>query len=518
MGDYLKSESSSIKAKRAVKNTGFMYIRMLFMMFVGFYTSRVILKSLGVDDFGIYNVVGGITAFLGFINNSMSVATMRFITYEQGRHSNIEKLHSVFCTARYVHIFIAFIILLLAETIGLWYVLKVLVVPEDSFFSTLVVYQFTIVSFIVSILSVPFSALIAAHEKMSAFAYISIFEALMNLFIAFIIQKTPYDRLILYGFLLMIMHVVVRYIYYIYCNKHFEEVKGRWVFDRLQFKEMVSFAFWISNGTLAEVAYTQGLNLLLNYFFGPIVNAARGVAVQVQSKIYNFCESFQTAVKPQITKSYSEGDFAYLHKLIINTSNYSFYLLFILSLPVYIHTPFILGIWLFEVPEYSIPFLRLTLIIGLLQSLKMPMNTSIHATGKIKKFQLFEATALLLILPTSYSFLKNGYSPISVFIIQIFFFIVAQIFRGIIVCPAIKMKKIFYFRECLLRISFVILPPIIVMYFIEQTISSLNEWLHFLTSCFISCLLTFFSVYFIGLKRLERKQFLSYIRTKIYKL
>lgn len=513
----VKLESASTKAKRVVKNTGIMYIRMLFMMFIGFYTSRVILKALGVDDFGIYNVVGGITAFLGFINNSMSVATIRYITYEQGKHSNIEKLHLVFCTAKYIHIFIAVIILLLAETLGLWYVLNVLVVPDNRFFATIVVYQFTIVSCVISILSVPYSALIAAHEKMSAFAYISIFEALMGLLIAFIIQKTSYDRLIVYGFLLMILHATVRLVYSIYCNKHFEEVKGVWAFDRLQFKEMVSFAFWISNGTLAVVAYTQGLNLLLNSFFGPVVNAARGIAVQVQSKIYNFCESFQTAVKPQITKSYSEEDFTYLHKLIINTSNYSFYLLFILSLPVYIHAPFILEKWLFEVPEYSVQFLRLTLIIGLLQSLKMPMNTSIHATGNIKKFQLFEATALLLILPTSYIALKKGCSPISVFVIQIFFFIIAQIIRGIIVCPAIKMKSSFYFRECLFRISSVILPPTILMYFIEKYICSLNEWLHFFISCIICCLLTSLSIYILGLKQLEKKQILSYIRNKIAK-
>lgn len=508
-------ESNSVKAKRAAKNTGILYVRMLFMMIIGLYTSRVILHSLGISDFGLYNVIGGVVGFLGFINSSMGVATMRYITYEQGQHSSSEKLHLVFCTARSIHIVLSLVIFLIAETIGLWYVLNVLVVPEGRMTATLVVYQFTIISCIVNILSVPYNALITSHEKMSAFAYIAIYEAMMNLAIAFIIQNLPFDRLITYGLLLMIMHGSVRLIYGVYCKKNFPEVKGKWYFDKQQFKGMLSFALWITNGTLAVVAYTQGLNLLLNAFFGPTVNAARGVAVQVQHKIYNFCGSFQSAVKPQVTKSYSEEDYDYLHKLVINTSNFSFYLLFLLSLPVFIQAPFILDIWLAEVPEYSVPFLRLTLIVGMLESLKMPMNTSMHATGNIKKLQLFEATSLLLIIPVSYIFLKLDYPPVSVFVVQAVFFLIAQFIRGVIVCPAIKMKPSTYFKDCLLKISVVMAVPSCLMYIIELAIADLLVVTHFFVSCICSVILVCMSVLYIGLDRELRVKFFVYVKSKL---
>lgn len=511
-------ESNSEKAKRAAKNTGILYVRMILMMFIGLYTSRVILQSLGISDFGLYNVIGGVIGFLGFINSSMGVATMRYVTYEQGQHSSINKLHLVFCTARSIHIVLSAIVFLVAETIGLWYVMNVLVVPEGRMTATLIVYQFTILTSIVSILSVPYNALITSHEKMSAFAYIAIYEALANLGIAFILPFISFDRLIMYGLLIMFLQISVRLIYDIYCRRHFPEVKGKWVFDKLQFKGMLSFAVWITNGTLAVVAYTQGLNLLLNAFFGPVVNAARGVAVQVQQKIFAFSNSFQSAVKPQVTKSYSEGDFGYLHKLVINTSNYSFFLLYILSLPVFIEAPFILDIWLDEVPEYSVSFLRLTLIVGMLESLKMPMNTSIHATGNIKKFQMIEATALLMIVPVSYIFLKLGYSPISVFVVQAIFFLIAQIIRGIIVCPAIHMKSMVYFRDCLLKIFVVTLLPSVFMFCFEKLLPNMDDWIHFIISCLASFILSLLSIYFLGINRELRTKVIGYVKLKIFRI
>lgn len=488
---------------------------MLIMVIIGLYTSRIILDSLGVNDFGLYNVIGGIVGFLGFINSSLAMATIRYITYEQGQHSNVERLHSVFCTARTIHIFISVVIFLLAETIGLWYVLNVLQVPDGRMTATLVVYQFTIIQSIVSIISVPYNALINAYEKMSAFAYIAIYEAIVNLSVAFIIKIIPYDRLITYGLLLMLMQISIRFIYRFYCLHHFPEVKGKWGFDKCLFKEMLKFALWISNGTLAVVAYTQGLNLLLNAFFGPVVNAARGVAVQVQQKIYMFCYNFQAAVNPQITKSYAEGDLDYLHKLVINTSNYSFYLLFIISLPVFIQAPFILEKWLTEVPDYSVPFLRLTLIVGLIDSLSTPMNTSIHATGNIKLFQIFEATTLLLIVPISYICLKFGSSPTSVFIVQAILFGVAQVIRCIIVCPAIHMARRSYIKKCLLKILLVISIPVFLMTVIEWYLPENNAWLHFFITCALSFLISCLSIYYIGLDKEMRLKLIAVIKNKM---
>lgn len=508
-------ESSTVKAKRAAKNTAIMYIRMLIMVFIGLYTSRIILDSLGVNDFGLYNVIGGVVGFLGFINSSLAMATIRYITYEQGKQASTNDLHSVFCTARIIHIVISVFIFLLAETIGLWYVLNVLQVPDGRMTATIAVYQFTIFQSVVAIISVPYNALINAHEKMSAFAFIAIYEAAINLCIAFIIRCMPYDRLIVYGLLLMLMQISIRYIYSRYCRRHFPEVKGKWVFDKRLFKEMLKFALWISNGTLAVVAYTQGLNLLLNAFFGPVVNAARGVAVQVQQKIYMFCYNFQAAVNPQITKSYAEGDFEYLHKLVINTSCYSFYLLFIISLPVFIQAPFILSKWLTEVPEYSVPFLRLTLIVGLIDSLSTPMNTSIHATGNIKMFQIFEASTLLLIVPVSYICLKLGSSPISVFIVQAILFLISQVIRCIIVCPAIHMARRTYLKKCFFKILFVISIPVILMTIFEYYLYVKNEWLHFFLSCALSVFISCLSIYYIGLEKNMRIKIIAVIKHKI---
>lgn len=508
------TEVQSSKAKRAVKNTGLLYFRMLITMIVGLYTSRVILQSLGILDYGLYNVIGGIIGFLGFVNTSMSIATIRFITYEQGNDSTIEQFHQVVCTSRIIHWCMTGIIILVGETIGLWYMCNELVVPSERMFAALVVYQTTIITSAVSVLTVPYNALITSHEKMSAFAYMAIYEVFFSLFVAYIIQVIPFDRLIAYGLLMLVLQVSTNIIYISYCKRKFPEVSGALVFDKIQFKRMVSFAVWITNGTLAVVAYTQALNLLLNSFFGPVVNAARGIAVQVQTKIFQFCSNFQTAIKPQITKSYAEGDYDYLHKLVINTSNYSFYLIFFLSLPVMVCTPTILQLWLGVVPDHTVEFVRWTLVVGMLESLKMPTNTSIHATGNIKRFQTFEATYLLLIVPVCYVLLKLGAEPVSVFIVQAIFFLTVQFLRGWLVCPAIGMKVSTYYKDCLFKIFKVICLPIVISYALIDRIYCVNDVITLLLKCTLCSLLSVISIYFIGLDADMRGKFVVFVKNR----
>lgn len=504
---------------RIAKNTMFLYLRMIIQLIVGLYTSRVILHALGITDYGIYNVVGGVVALFSFLNGSMGTATNRYLAYELGRE-NVDKvkMRHVFSTALIIHICVAAIFLLLCETVGLWYMYHVLVVPPERLSASLWVFQFSIITSIVAIISVPYNATIIAHEKMSAFAYITIIEAFILLFIALIVSVTKhFDRLLLYGILVLISQMFIRLLYTKYCNKHFNEVKGKLFFDKDLFFDMSKFAFWILNGGIAVVGYTQGLNLLLNFFFGPAVNAARGVAVTVQTKIISFCNNFQMAVNPQIIKSYAEGNLEYMHKLICYSSVFSFYLVFLLSFPIIIECEHILGLWLKEVPEYTGIFVRLTLGVGIIDSLRMPLNTSIHATGNISKFQLIEGTTSLAILPIAYVFLKFGCPPVSVFIVQLVLFVIIQMERVLIVCPAIKMKKILYVKVVLVKVVLVVFAASIIPCLFNRYYVTDYEYLKMVLNIIVSISSTLFVVYFIGTDKDLRKKVKEMVLNKIKK-
>ena len=319
--------------KRIAKNTVYLYLRMIIQLIVGLYSSRILLQALGVSDYGIYNVVGGVVAMFSFLNGSMATATDRFLAYELGNGEiNQTQMRKVFSTALLIHFVVAFLFLVLCETVGLWYMYNMLVVPTDRFNAALWVFQFSIITGIISIISVPYNATIVAHERMNAFAYIAIVEVTIQLFIALFLNYTNIgDNLIIYGLLLMISQLIIRLIYGIYCKRHFTEVSGKYLFDKDLCKEMSKFSFWILNGSVAVVGYTQGLNLLLNYFFGPVVNAARGIAVIVQTKMMGFCSNFQMAVNPQIIKLYAEKDYKNMHQLVCSSSLFSFFSSFIIS-------------------------------------------------------------------------------------------------------------------------------------------------------------------------------------------
>lgn len=301
--------------KRIAKNTLFLYFRMLLMMGISLYTSRVVLKTLGVEDYGIYNVVGGIVAMFGFINGSMSSATQRYITFALGKGDK-KRLQTVFCTTLQIHVLIAGIIVLLGETIGLWFLYSKMQIPIDRMNAAFWVLQASIIDSAIKVISVPYNADIVAHEKMSAFAYISILEAVLKLAIVYVLVVFVFDKLILYAFLLLTVQILIRFCYSSYCNKHFEETKYRHIWDKALLKEMIGFAGWSMFGNLAAVLFGQGLNMLLNVFFGPVVNAARGIAVQVQIAIQQFVGNFQMALNPQITKTYATHKFESMHRLM----------------------------------------------------------------------------------------------------------------------------------------------------------------------------------------------------------
>lgn len=499
----------SANNKRIAKNTLLLYFRMLLTMAVSLYTSRVVLNTLGIDDYGIYNVVGGIVTMFGFLNSAMAGATQRFLTFELGR-GNKEKLNKTFCTSMTIHVVISLIILLLAETIGLWFLNHKMVIPLDRMTAAHWVYQMSVLSTMVMMISVPYNATIIAHEKMSAFAYISILEVVLRLVIVYMLLMFDSDKLIIYAVLLCCVQLLIRVIYGRYCNKHFDECHYEITYDKELFNEMAAFAGWSLFGNLAAVGFTQGVNIILNMFFGPVVNAARAIAVQVQHAVQGFVQNFQMALNPQITKSYANNDLNQMHTLVFASSKYSFFLLLCIALPIIIETEPILKAWLKTVPDYTVDFVRLILLIMMVDALSNPLIVSAQATGKIKVYQAVIGSILLLIVPIAYLTLALGSEPESVFVVQLLVVIIAQIVRLIMIRSMICLPLIKYFKKVLIRIILVSvtapIPPII-SYLVLPDVNLLS----FIIVCIVCILSTCVSVYYLGLEYSER----LFVRNKL---
>lgn len=492
---------TSANNKRIAKNTLLLYVRTLFVMLVTLYTSRVVLNTLGVTDYGVYNVVGGVVAMFGFINGSMSSATQRYITFALGK-GDMKRLQTVFSTALQIQFLIAALIVVLGETVGLWFMYTQMQIPADRMDAAFWVLQCSIVSTVVMIISVPYNADIIAHEKMSAFAYISILEVVLKLVIVFALVIFPFDKLIFYAFLILAVQLLIRFCYNHYCNKHFEESKYKHVRDKALFKEMTGFAGWSMFGNLASVLFGQGLNMLLNVFFGPVVNAARAISVQVQSAIQQFVGNFQMALNPQITKTYAKGEMSEMHKLMFRSARFSFYLLFFLSLPVLFETNFILTVWLKTVPENTVIFLRIMICTSLIYTLSNPLMVANQATGKVRKYQAVCGTILLMILPVSYVCLKLGCPAYSVFIVHFCMEAITQLVRMFMLRPLIGLKVRDYFINIYLRVAVVIALSVILPFLVYE---SMNDTVaRFFAMCAVCVLSVGTVAYTVGLSKNER--------------
>lgn len=498
---------------RIAKNTIMLYFRMMFMMVISLYTSRIILQTLGVEDFGIYNVVGGFVSFLGFLNGAISSSTSRYITFTLGKGDK-DQLKKVFSTCLLTHLVIALIIFVFAETIGLWFVMNKLTIPESRVSAAMWVYQCSIASSLVMIWSVPYNACIIAHEKMSAFAYISIFEVIAKLAVIYVLMLGIADNLILYAILLLVVQFVVRYIYTHYCHKHFDESHFKKVWDKALFREILSFAGWSLWGNLAGVLYTHGVNVLLNMFFGPAVNAARAIAVQVQSSVQMFAVNFQTAINPQITKSYANDELSNMYSLIYRSTKITFFLLFCLVLPLLLKAEFVLSMWLGLVPEYAVVFLRLMLLICIFDALSNPLNISISATGNVKLCQSVIGGLLLLIVPCAYISLYLGGDPDSVFYVHLIIAFIAYIGRLVILRPMINLSIKQFLIQSILPCTLVGLIAGVLSYnisiFLPTTVMGS------LSSIILSIFLSVLVILFVGLSNQERlylqKKVVSFIK------
>lgn len=418
----------SANNKRIAKNTLLLYFRMFIMTVVGLYTSRVVLNTLGVSDYGIYNVVGGIITMASFLNSAMVAASQRFLAYELGKDDS-DRLSKIFCTSINIHATICLVVFVVAETLGLWFINAKLNIPEERMVAANWVYQASIISFMVNVMSVPYNSAIVAHEKMSVFAYISILDAILKLLIVYLLLVFPYDKLIVYSILMVCVVVLIRLCYTVYCKRHFKECRYHFVLDIPLFKEMFSFAGWSVIGNLGYSMRDQLSNIILNFFFGPMVNAARGIGMQVTACVNTFAHSFTMALNPQITKQYAAGNLEASRKLVYAGSRYTFYLLTLISIPVIINIDYVLKLWLGIVPEWTSQFVILSILTSLIYAMSECVTKAIQATGRMKWFQIGISIIMLSEMPIAWVLMEMGYPPYAVMWPTLLTNMVAMFFR-----------------------------------------------------------------------------------------
>lgn len=428
-------------SKKIVKNTLLLYIRMFLIMGVSLYTSRIVLQELGIEDFGIYSLVGGIVSLLGFFNASMAAATQRYLSFDIGIKDD-KKLNKTFSSSLTIHIIIALVILFLAETIGLWYVKNKMVFPEDRSFAVNIVYQFSIFTFLLGIIQVPYNSLILAREKMNVFAYFSILEVLLKFLIVFLISWIGNDKLITYSILTFVVAILIRGVYQLYCRLNFKESKYYFIYDKNYLKELLAYSGWNLFGNMAAVSRVQGNNIVLNLFFGTTINAAYGIMIQVQSAVLMFISNFQLALNPQIIQNYAAQNFEKSSVLAMRGAKFSFFLMLVIIIPLCFNMNFILSLWLDKVPSLTSIFIQLSLVGVLIDSISGPLMTLVQATGKIKVYQIIIGVVIFLNLPINYFLLGIIQNPIVVFysiiIINLLAFIIRLFFIKLI--PGFNLK------------------------------------------------------------------------------
>lgn len=494
-------EKESSKNKRIAKNTIALYLRTLATMGIGLFTSRIVLNALGINDFGIYNVVGGVVAMFSIISASLSQSISRYLTFELGKE-NTDRLKLIFSTSVNIQIIISFFILIFAETIGTWFLNNKLNIAPDRIYAANWVLQFSILSFIAALISVPYNAAIIAHEKMKAFAYVGILEASFKLIIVIALYFSPIDLLITYSFMLFLVSCVIRLVYGKYCKEHFEECNYKFIIDRKLFYSMSKFAGWNFISSTMYILNTQGVNIISNLFFGVGVNAARGVTLQVDSIIKTFVNNFTTAVKPQIIKSYSSGEIDYNAKLICKSTKFSYFLMMFFAIPLVFETETVLHLWLKTYPAYAPDFIRLTMIFSLVWILGELLYTNIMAIGKLKKYMITETCISCMIFIGSYILFYYGFSPTTPYVI---FIIIYTILIGVRLVFLNKIQHFpinLYLKETLYPVIIVSLLSIIIPIFVKILLpTSIINSLLIILLCIVCCSV---NIYIIGLNTEER--------------
>ena len=495
------SDSSS-NNKRIAKNTLLLYFRMLLTMGISIYTSRVVLDVLGAIDYGIYNVVGGFVAMFTIISGAMTTATQRFLSFEIGKGEKGE-VQSLFSTSVLIHFILAAIILLLAETVGLWFLNTHMNFPQERYEAANWVFQFSVLTFLINVVSVPYNAAIIAYERMKAFAYVSIVEVSLKLLVVYLLLISTYDKLIVYAFFLALIAITIRIIYGIYSHRYFPECRCDFSWNKRKGKNMLSFVSWNMIGSVAGVAKEQGINVLLNIFFGSAVNAARGVAYQVLNAMSGFVSNFQLAMNPQIVKHYASGEKEDMFKLVFRGSKYSYLMMMVLSLPVILETPFILDVWLKVVPDYTVIFLRLVLMTALVDSLSGTLITAMHASGKVRDYQIVVGGLSLFTLPVAYVFFKWGYPPYAAMIVGLSISILCHIARLLLLKRSIGLPFMAFLKRVTFRCTGITLVSLVIPVLIYIGLHE-RTWGNFLIVLIATLVSSVLTIYMIGLTANEK--------------
>jgi O-antigen/teichoic acid export membrane protein len=488
---------------------------MAMTMVVSLYTSRVVLNTLGIEDFGVYNLVGGIVVLFSFINSGMTAATQRFLNFEMSKDS-VSDVRRVFSVSMNAHFLIIGIILLLSETAGLWFLNYKLNIPAERIYAANVVYQFSLLAFCFSVLKVPYNASIIAHEKMSFYAWISIIEVVLKLLIVFLLVLFLYDKLILYSILVFAVSVIVYIIYRFFCRRLFDSCKYKFIRDKILFKELINFSGWSIFGNMALIGSNQGVSFILNIFLGVTINATMGIAAQVNTAVYSFVSNFQMAFNPQIVKTYASGNLDEHKKLIFQASKFSFYLLLILAIPILLNTEYILTLWLKIVPEYAVEFTQLILIFSLIDALSGPFWASVNATGKIRSYQIGVALILLMNLPIAYFLLHFNYSPVWVITAKIVINFILFIYRLVCSHKYLNFSYLDVFTKTYLRLIIVSGLAIALLYFLRiELFSTIETWYNLLMFSLLCLIVTVIIIIVVGITKTEKKYIKKIVKGKI---
>ena len=497
--------------KKIAQNSILLYIRMLFNMIITFYTSRVVLETLGVEDFGVYGVVGGIIAMFGFLNSCMSSATSRFLTYELGKGNN-EQLKEIFSAALTIHIVIAILIFILGETLGLWWLENKLILDPDRMYAARWVYHLSLFTALINITQVPYNATIIAHERMNVYAYVEILNSSLKLGIAYFLTISPFDKLIIYAFLILGTTLIISTIYKIYCTKYFSESHYQFHCNAKIFKPMLNFSGWELFGNFANVANSQGSNILLNLFFGVILNAAYGISNQVYGALGQFINSFQLAVNPQIVKSYANGNLKHFFYLIYKSCRLSYLIMLIPIVGIIYNVDYILKLWLNDPPNYSSIFVTFILLDAMINSLAGPLVIAEKATGKIKYYQIIVGILLFLNLPISYFCFLKYQEPIIMFETKIVLSFITLCYRIYFLKRFIGLSIKEYIHTVFAKIIYPTVIIFILLYIMKYNVGDAKDLFTFTYQTIILTFTTIMITFTLGLTKSEKSTIINKLK------
>lgn len=510
-------DNSVSRNKQIAKNTIYLYFRMILTLLVSLYTSRIVIYQLGFEDYGITSVVGGVVGFLAFLNASMSSSTQRYLTYELGT-GNKQRLQKVFSASLNIHIGIVVLMVIIAETIGLWFVNTHLVIPEGRLYAANWVYQFSLFTFCTGVLQVPYNAAIIAHEKMSIYAYISIVEVILKLAIVYCLSIGKTDKLILYTFLLFLLQQLIRLFYRLYCKYHFEECKFQLFWEKGLYKEMVQFAGWNMFGSIAWILRDNGVNIIINLFFGTVVNAARGIATYVSNNVNSFATNFIISISPQITKLYATNNLKEMERLTHQGLRFSFFLLYFFAIPLMLNVDFVLPFWLVNVPHWTSEFIILFFVDTLLNQLfGSPLITGLMATGKIRNYQIVVSSFILAIIPIGYFVFLKGGSPLSIMYVMIASTLVAGIARYGFCVKKLDFSIANYLKDVLFPVLTTVVCSFPISYYLTKSVFDGDTWLIFIVRLAVCVLIVFLTEFFIGMRKHERSMVIKMVSKKLFR-